>query len=169
MRSSRAGLPMSCAAGAPRSCFPARIHEDQALLGIEGEHRGVDLGHDGAKQGARLERVQPMSPQHLGEAVRLHIKEAQVVIGPGAAGAEREITLAHGGEEVGGRLDGANHVVIQHGEANDEHDGNHEGAGPLRARAIGTEPEESECQDERWQCGPERDGDGAARERRHGR
>ncbi len=136
----RVACRCSWVAGGAKELLAAAIHEHQPLVRIEGEHGGVDLGHDGAEQGARLEGVEPMAPQHLGEAVGLHIKEAEVVIGAGAAGAEREVALAHGGEEVGGGLDRADDVVVQHARGRRRaRPTTKQCAGPLCARAVGAE------------------------------
>ena len=73
-------------------------------VGIEREDGDVDLLHHRAQQRRGLDRAEPLLVQRFGELVDFDQHRAERIVGIGGAAADGEVVLAHGGEQVGQRL-----------------------------------------------------------------
>ena len=89
------------------------VDEPQPPALVEGEHRDVDLRHHLAQQRRRLERVEALVAQRLGERVDLDHHLAERVAAARAARADREVALAQRREQVGEGLQRQDDALAQ--------------------------------------------------------
>ena len=120
--------------------LPGAINQTQPSVGIEREHRYVDLGHDGAQERGRFERAEALHPQRLAQCIDLEQHLAERVVCARAARPNRVIAFAQRGEQIAHRLQRMHDVVARRrnesGRANDDHDGER----PLHFRAEIAKP-----------------------------
>ena len=88
-----------------KQIFACAINQTEPSIGIEGEDRDFDLGHDRAEQRGCFEGAQPLHAQRLAELIDLEQDFAERVLGPRAAGADRVIAFAQGREQIAHRLE----------------------------------------------------------------
>ena len=90
--------------GAAQQALSRPIHEAQRVVLVEGEHRDVDLCHDGAQERGGLERAQALALQHVGQRVQFVGHVSERVAAPSGPGPERVVFLAQRRQQVGDRL-----------------------------------------------------------------
>src|SRR5437588_523109 len=84
--------------GRPRS---RAVHQLEAPLAVEGEHRHVNLLHHLAQQGRSFERPQPLLLERVPQGVHLDHDLAQRLVTPRSARPDGIVFLAQRGENVG--------------------------------------------------------------------
>ena len=90
------------------------IHQAQAMLAVEGEHRHVDFLHHFAQERGGLQRAQALRPQRRAHGVDLVHDVGQRVFrfrGARAAAANRVVAFAHGLEQVRQRAQRRRHAL----------------------------------------------------------
>ena len=112
--------------------FAGAIDQAEAAIGIEGENGDVDLGHDGAKKGGGFKGAEPLHAQSFAELIDLEQDLAEGIVGPRAAGANRVIAFAEGGEQVAHGLERPDDVFARAGEKCERATADQEGQGPDR-------------------------------------
>ena len=81
LESERRGIEAEDTLGCPpQDALSRTVHETQPAFVIEDEHSRVDLLHDLAQEGRRIERAQPLLPERLPERVHLAEREPQGVL-----------------------------------------------------------------------------------------
>src|SRR5688500_14838417 len=80
------------------------VGKSQLVFLIEGENRDVDFLHDGAEKCGRLECSEPLMLERATENVDLGHDVAEWFVAPCGSGADGEITLTQGREQVRHRL-----------------------------------------------------------------
>ena len=96
--------PEQLLGGAAEQPLAGAVHQPQPLRRVEGEHRDVDLLHHRPQQRGGLDRAEPLLVQRLGQRVDLGHDVAERIAGRHRPPADREVVLAHRGDEVGQRL-----------------------------------------------------------------
>ena len=103
----------------PEQPLAAPVDQPEPALGVEGEHRHVDLLDDAAEQRGGLEGAQSLRAQRIAQHVHLEQREPEPVAGAGAAGANREVALAQRGEQVGDGLERPKHALAHERRADE--------------------------------------------------
>ena len=109
--------PEELLGGAAEQPLAGAVDEPQALCRVEGEHGDVDLLHHGPQQRGGLDRAEPLLVQRLGQRVDLGHDVAERVAGRHRPAADREVVLAHRGDQVGQRLQRRDDVHAQRHQA----------------------------------------------------
>ena len=145
--------------------FPGAVDQPELPMVVEGEHRHVHLVDDAVEEGGGLDRPQPLRAQDLADGVDLVDDLGEGVRLPRRAGAQREVPLAQGREEIGQRLerpgDGGAEVV---GEPDPEEERD-QGHRPAELQAVRIEPDEKEGEQRPREPGGEREQEDAVLER----
>ena len=134
------------------------VGEAELAVGVEGEDRDVDFLHHGAEEGGGLEGVEALVLEGAAEGVDLPHHVAEGVVALGAAGADGEVALAQGGEEVGHGLERADDAGAGGGGEAEPAAGDEERQGPLDFRRGGglVQPKEIRGDGDRGQAGEQR-------------
>ena len=118
------------------------VHQLEAPLAVEGEHRHIDLLHHLAKQGRRFERPQPLLLERVPQRVHFDHDLAQRLVTLRSARPDGIVSLAQRGENVGERLQRTRHPLPDaEGEAEPDRD-NQDRKRPLRLRGVVPSPEQ---------------------------
>ena len=133
------------------------VDEHQPPFAVEGEDRDVDLGHDRAQQRRGFLRAEPLAAQRLGQRVDLEHHLPERVVGDGAAGADREVVFAQGGEQIRDRLQWPDDPIAQRQRDTEPQPGQHDGDGHPDEQRVLAEPEQHERKDDRRQASRERE------------
>jgi hypothetical protein len=143
--------------GLEEEALARAVHELQAMRGVEGEDGHLDLLHDLAQEGRRLEGSQALLAQGVRERVDLAHHQGERVLAACAAGAEREVLLAEGGQEVRQRAQRPHHVAL-HGEGEGEPGEHHQEVDrPFRLRRVPAHAHEREHGHDAGHAGQERE------------
>ncbi len=135
----------------------AAVREHCLAALVESDHRHLDLVHHPAQQRARFQRSDALRVQGVGELIDLQQELGQRVARTGAAPAHREILLAQGGDQVGRRLQRAQHALA-HRQRDEEPDQHHQRADrPADLAVLHPQPEEDQRRHHGGQPGPERE------------
>ena len=84
--------------------FTGAIDELQSLLAVESEDRDVDFSHDGAQERRGFHRAESLFAQCLAQVVHFQHHFAERVARERTPPANRVVTFANGGKNVGKRL-----------------------------------------------------------------
>jgi len=133
--------------------FTGAIDEAEAAFGIEGENGHVNLGHDGAEERGRFKSAEALDAQRFAELIDLEQHFAEGVIRVRAAGANRVITLAQGGEQVTHSLQRADDMLARAGQKTKDAGDNDQRQRPIDFCAEIAEPEERESGQHRGRAG----------------
>jgi hypothetical protein len=103
-------MPTRRSTGCPRA-LAAAVHQSEPLRLIEREHRDIDLLDDAPEQRRGLQRVEALRAQRVAEDVHFQEREAEPIVGTGAARADRVVPFAQCGEQVGDGLERPEHAL----------------------------------------------------------
>ena len=85
--SSGARRPSSSPTRCAEQPLPGRVHQHEAFLGVEGEHRDVDRLHDARQERGRFHRLGALPLQRVAERVDLRMTRSTAL--PGARASRR--------------------------------------------------------------------------------
>src|SRR5438874_472349 len=117
------------------------VHDTQALLRIEGEHRHVNLHQHFLQERNRLHRSQALALQSVGERVDLKNKFAESIVAAGATSPKREVLFAQSGDHVGEGLQRTHDLRPQSKAADQPREDEEKRYCPSGLRRIVAQPE----------------------------
>jgi hypothetical protein len=91
------------------------VDQLEQIFAVEGKQRRVHHLKDARQQRGGLKRTHALLLQQIGERVHLGCQFAERVRGAGSAGAEGVVALAQRRDDIGERLQGADHGFNQRG------------------------------------------------------
>jgi hypothetical protein len=141
----------------PEQALSRPVRELELRRGVEGEHGDVDLLHHLAEESGGLESAEALLAEGLGEGVHLGEGLAEGVVAPADAGAEGEVLLAQGAEEVRERLERTAHRLARGGGEAEPEDRDQGEQRPLRAWGEVAPGQEDRSEDEARQPRAERE------------
>ena len=125
---------------------------------VEREDGHVDLGHDLREQSARLEGSEALLAERGREGVDLQEHFAERVVGSGPARADREVVLAHRGEQIRDGLERPDDPLpqrLREGQKPSDEEGGQRPAELGREVAGPEENERRRHRGQRGRCGEE--------------
>ena len=142
--SSSAVRPSICSMLRPISRSPVRLTMRSRSVGIEREHRDVDLLHHRAQQRRGFDGAEPLLVQRLGELVDLDQHGAERILRIGRAAANREVVFAHRGEQIGERLQRQHDAAAQRRREPEQEADDDDRERPLHLGRVVAGPEDDE-------------------------
>ncbi len=139
--------------GLSEQFFAEAVRELEEPRVVEREDGDVDLPHDLGQQGSGLEGSQALVPECRGESIDLQEHLAQRIVGARSPRADREVFLAHGGEQVGDRLQRDDDALAQRVGAAEPPENDERGERPAHLRRHRRAPEENESDEDGRQGG----------------
>ena len=155
--SSSAVRPSMCSMLLPISRSPVRLTMRKVMLRIEGEHRDVDLLHDGAEQRRGFDGAEALLVQRLGERVDFDQRRAERIVGVGGAAADREVVFAKRGQQVGQRLQRHDDARADRGGEAEQRAEDDDRQRPLDLRRVRLGPEDPQRGDRAGNAGAKRE------------
>src|SRR5579885_3136624 len=129
------------------------IYKAELKVVIESEDGEIDFFHHGAEERRGFEGAETLRTQRFAEGVHFDHDFAA----GGAAAADGEILLAHGGENVGKSLQREDDAMLERdGEANPENK-QEDGDGPGGAGGKVAGPEQNDGDEGTWEAGGQRE------------
>ena len=149
-------LAQQALAGLGEQPLAGAVDQPELAVVVEGEDGDVHLVDDAVEERGGLDGAQPLLAQHLADRVDLvdHLRQRVGLLR--LAGAQREVPLAQGGEEVGERLQRPHDAVAElRGEPPPEEDPE-QGHRPAELEGVRVEPDEEQGEQRPRQAGGQR-------------
>ena len=99
--------------GLIENALAGAIHEAQRAVAVEGENGDVDFLHHLAQQRGGFERAQSLLAKRLAERVHFAQHFAERIVAIGAARANRKITFAQRGQQIGKSAKRKHHAALR--------------------------------------------------------
>ncbi len=120
------------------------VGEAEFALVVESEDRDIDLSHDGAQKGGRLEGGEALDLERVAKGVDLGGHFAQGVVASAPACAHGEIALAERGEKIGHRVERIDHARTRRSGETEPETADEQRERPLHFRRGIAEPQKTQ-------------------------
>ncbi len=142
--------------GSSHQALAGTIDQLDLSLGVEREDSDVDLGHHAPQQGGGLAGVEALATDGRRQRVGLEHDLAERIVGGGAPGADRRVSLAETGEQVRQGLKRVHDAAADGDREAQPAEAQRERDGPQNLRRVASGPQEHQRHGERWRAGCER-------------